>query len=288
MNDDHHQRSTSPQPSHGSLPDLSSYTPEQIKQITKIQALVRGRQERNRPQHPMKFVTWRNTTNPSQAEHMAVKFGSSAEDQGNHRAHYEDFRQGSKTIPKELLAPFLATNKLSGLPEEKPYYSVAHGIHTPQEHKARFLARPALDSDKKQGRDYRYDSREYIRATVSSKEWLALKRTSRERQEKGVFHLFGEAPDPYTTRCMTHIEQLAQMRGQRLDPNNPSLVARQFHELNRETTTAPKLRTFQVKGAERNALVPPTTPVRNFDGRRLDHQYWDQQKSGAHDVGRKF
>jgi hypothetical protein len=263
-------------------PSPASHSAADIKRITKIQALFRGNRERNKPQHPLKFVTWRNTTNTRQAEHMTVKFGSSRDDAGSRRAHYEDFRQGSKPIPEGVLAPFETVNQLSGQSERKPYHALAHGEHTPQQHKARFLARPALQSDRESGRSYRYDSREYIRAAVSTKEWLALKRVTRQRKETGVFHLFGEAPDPYTTRCMTLIETLAQMRGQALDPNNPSLVAKQFHELNPGTTTAPKLRRFNVVGAERSSEVPPGTAVRRFDARRLDHAYWGQN----HDTGR--
>jgi hypothetical protein len=267
---------------------------------TRIQAAFRGYKARNLPVHPMKFVTWRNTTNPKQAEHMTVKFGSG----GASSARYVDFRQGTgdrhdiepvKGV-QNLLTASSAASSTPSLPPSKPFQNLAYGEHTPSEHRARFLARPALPSDKSSGRDFRYDSREYVRAKVTFQELRTLKATVDDRKEDGVFHLFGEASaqEPKTTRCMTMIETLANMRGMKLDNANTSIMARQFHTLNQQspkfkgTTTAPKLRRHEVQGAPRASSeeVTRTAAVRKTDGSKLDLGYWKQHDAGAHNVGR--
>lgn len=232
----------------------------------------------NQPVVPVKFSTWRNTTNPQQPEHMTVKYGRGS------WGHYEDFRMGSGP-PRTDLPKFGAVNELTGKDESKPYSNLAYGSHTPTEHRDRFLARPAPESDRKKGREYRYDSKEAMRAKVSVFELWKLKQMTSERQQHGVFHLFGEAPDPYTTRCMTHIETLASVRGQKLSPQNPSKVAHEFHELNPSSTEKPKLKTYSVEGVQRPGNVPVGTPVKNHPG-TLDKAYWEAADKGAHNVGR--
>jgi hypothetical protein len=232
----------------------------------------------NKPLVPVKFSTWRNTTDPKQAEHMTVKYGRGSS------GHYEDFRMGSGP-PRTDLPKFGAVNKLTGIDESKPYSNLAYGSHTPTEHRDRFLARPALKSDVDKGRDYRYDSKEAMRAKVSVYELWKLKQMTSERQQHGVFHLYGEASDPYTTRCMTHIETLASVRGQKLSPDNPSKVAHEFHELNPSSTEKPKLKTYSVEGVQRPGNVPVGTPVKNHPG-TLDKAYWEAANKGAHNVGR--
>ena len=280
----------------------ASLSPEAA--ATRIQAAFRGFRARqhpalDEPRFPMKFVTWRNTTQPTQAEHMTVKFGSG----GARTARYVDFRQGVGN--RDDIAPLQGVHNLlssapssstatPSAPPPKPFMNLAYGEHTPGEHRARFLARPALPSDA--GRGFRYDAREYIRARVSFRELRALRSVVADRRRDGVFHLFGEASrqEPKTTRCMTVIETLAGLRGMQLNNANTSAMARQFHELNqasdrfRGTTTAPKLRRYVVAGAERasSPTVTATAAVRHFDGRYLDRHYWTQHDARAHNVGR--
>lgn len=292
------------------MPLSQDQADRRIQAAIRIQAAFRGIRERNRPFLPMKFVTWRNTTQPKQAEHMTVKFGSG----GRRTARYIDFRQGvgdrHDIVPVKGVQNLLTAPSALGIassshaphvssassPPPKPFQNLAYGEHNPSEHRARFLARPGLKADKDKGRDFRYDAREYVRAKVSINEWQALKKTVVDRKNDGVFHLFGEASgqEPRTTRCMTVIETLAKLRGFKLENANTSAMAHQFHTKNEGipkfsgTTTAPKLRRYEVHDAPRASSDPvaQTAAVRHFDGHKLDRSYWEQHDAGRHNVGR--
>jgi hypothetical protein len=198
--------------------------------------------------HRMKFVTWKHSAKPTQ-QHMTFKFGRGPQ------GHYEDFRQGSKTIPK--LGTVTQINKYTNVEEAKPYWRLAHGTHTPTEHRRRFFARKGLSA---QGSTrYRHDSFDSLQVHVSSNERRKLQQLIAQRKKKGVFHLYGEAQHPDLTRCMTPLEHLAQMRGQSVD-GVPTEIAKKFVEKNPETARTLK------KDVQAQAPEPEThDPYWNVD-----------------------
>lgn len=215
--------------------------------------------------HRLKFVTWKHSGKsiprenlppiPGQ-QHMTVKFGRGEE------GHYEDFRQGSAEIPDDRLAPVSAVNKITGQLENKRYWKLAHGTHTPAEHHRRFSARKGFKGAG--ATPYRHDTYDSLQVHVSSNERRKIQQRIAQRRRQGVFHLYGEAPHPDLTRCMTPLEQLAQMRGQEVN-GFPTEIAEQFQAKNPETARALKTNVRTQEPDRPNAHDP----------------YWDEN----HDVG---
>ncbi len=213
--------------------------------------------------HRMKFVTWKHSAKPIPRghlppipgqQHMTVKFGRGEE------GHYEDFRQGSAKIPTDTLPAVTEVDRRTQAPTTLPYWKLAHGTHTPAEHHRRFSARKGLTAGG--STPYRHDSFDSLQVHVTSNERRKMQQGIAQRKREGVFHMFNEAPHPNLTRCMTPLEQLARMRGQRIS-GFPSEIAEQFEHQNPETA--------------RTLKKDVGTPVPGHHD-----PYWDEN----HDVGR--
>lgn len=242
----------------------------------KIQSHLRGYYSRKTNRYPLKFTVWRNMKDPNKPEHTTLKFGK------GEKGRYVDFRQGSRVIPN--ISSVETKNVLTGKMEAKPFWILAYDEHTSEEHKERYLGRPSLPSDAKDGKKYRYDAKETFGVSVNIWEHRLLRNVLEERKKKGVFHLYGEAAkvNPFATRCLTLLEVLADRRKQKLEQDNCSIMLRNFKEENPATVSASKLKLYRRK--EEHHEDNPLSPERIVYEGRLDKAYWERHKNGEYNV----